>query len=348
MTSFEPALLPDAEKLELCTGLLQEFGVTRWRRTEKGELIHSCPIPGAHANGDRNPSASLNYKKLAFRCLGCGARGGLLWFMAVCRGEDAEAVREWLSSATGTGGHVMDSERLLEVLEGLMAPDAPPPPIPAFSTTVLDPWTRWPIHHPYMTEPAPDGRGCPAETLTRFRVGYAEEYYMGRHVPTQERIVIPIYWNGDLVGWQARRLDPDDEPKYKNSVDFPGERVIFNHHRLDEALVVESPLSVLRHHHHMPELLSTLGAGVSDAQIRHLHRYQRVIIWFDNDPAGWEATERVGGALLPFTDVWAVMNPYAADPADLDDSTAEEVRQGAVPFVIWNRPNELKEWRNAA
>lgn len=343
---FEPSLLPDSEKRELCEGLLREFGVTRWRVNEKkGEMIHSCTVPGAHANGDKNPSASINYRKLAFRCLGCGSRGGLLWWMATCRGEDAESVRSWLSSTTGTGGHVMELARLLEVLDAITAPAAPPPAIPAFAATTLDPWTRWPIHHPYLTDPEPDGRACRPETLDHFQIGYAPEYFMGRDVPTQERIVIPLFWRGELVGWQARRLAPWDEPKYKNSVDFPGERVVYNHHGFLGAVVVESPLSVLRHHHHVPIMLSTFGAGVSPNQIRLLHRYSKIILWFDNDKAGWEATEQVGSELLDFCDVWAVQSPWDADPADLPDSTVEELIGDAVPFVVWERPTALEEWK---
>lgn len=342
---FEPALLPDDEKRELCESLLREFGVTRWRVTKYGEMIHSCPIPGAHRNGDRNPSASLNFKKLTFNCLGCRSHGGLLWFIGTCRGgEDAEGVRDWLSGATGTGGHVMELGRLLEILDAIAAPSAPPPPIPSFAPQMIESWTRWPIHHPYMTDPAPDGRGCAPETLTEFRVGYADEYFMGRDVPTQERIVIPLFWKGDLVGWQARRLAPWDEPKYKNSPDFPRDRVIYNHHGFLSAVVVESPLSVLRHYHHMPNMCSTLGAEVTEVQQRLLHRYSKIILWYDNDEAGWGSTEALGEALLPFCDVWAVENPWKADPADLPDSTVEELIGQAVPFVVWERPKSLAEW----
>lgn len=345
-TIFEPALLPDHEKRELCESLLREFGVTRWRVNEKhGEMIHSCPIPGGHRNGDRHPSASINYRKLCFRCLGCGARGGLLWLIATMRGEDAQGVRDWLSGATGTGGHVMELGRLLAVVDALMAPEAPPPPIPAYSVSALAPWRGWRMQHPYLTDPRPEGRGCPAETLERFQVGYAPEYVMGEHRPTQERIVIPLFWRGELVGWQARRLAPWDEPKYHNSVDFPAERVIYNYLADRTAVVVESPLSVLRHAHHVPGICSTYGAGISQRQIELLHRYDRVVLWLDNDDAGWTATRQVGDALLPFSDVWAVQSPYDADPADLDDSTAEELIRQAVPYVVWERPESLVEWK---
>jgi hypothetical protein len=338
VSDFEPAQLPDGEKQHLCEELLREFGVTAWRETGKGELIHSCPIPGAHANGDRNPSASLNYKKLTFNCFGCGSRGGLLWFLATCRGEGAEGVRAWLEGATGTGGQVMDTARLLEILEAYEQPSAKPPPIPRYSEHVLKPWT-WDFMHPYMTHP--EYRGCPEETCWKFKVCYAEQYPMGPNRPSQERIVLPLFWRGELVGWQARRLDEDDEPKYTFSPDFPRDRTVYGLHGLARAVVVESPLSVLRHHHHVPEILSTFGSQVTETQQRALHRYDDLVLWFDNDAAGWKATERVGAALQDFVNVWAVDSPYDADPADLDDETTEELIARAVPFSIWERPSEL-------
>lgn len=348
MTStFEAALLPDAEKRQLCEGLLAEFGVRISRVTPKGELIHSCPIPGGHNNGDRNPSASLNYRKLCFRCLGCGARGGLLWFVATCRGEDSGQARDWLSGATGTGGQEMDLSTLLRVLEGIQEGPSAPPPIPVYSLDALRPWTSWERHHPYLTEreeiaPGLVGRGIPEQTLDAFKVGYAPEYSMGVGRPTQERVVVPLIWRGELVGWQARRIVPWDDPKYKFSPEFPRERVIFNyHHSYSAALVVESPFSVLRHHHHRPEILSTFGAAVTDTQLRLLERYDHLALWFDNDAAGWEATERVGVALGRYADIWVVPSPFDADPADLPDDLVEELLRDMVPFSTWERPTEL-------
>lgn len=343
---FEPGLLPDGEKRELCETLLREFGVTRWRSTDSGEMIHSCPIPGGHRNGDRNPSASLNYKKLTFNCLGCGSKGGLLWWMATCRGTGAEEVREWLSGATGTGGHTMELGRLMEILDALEAPEAKPEPIPNYAASILAPWTGWDHQHPYLTETGwiagleTYGRACPPETLDRFGIGYCDEYF-----DKTERIIIPLYWRGKLVGWQARRIAPWDEPKYKFSPSFPRDRTLYNYHS-DPALavVVESPLSVLRHAHHLPQICSTFGAEVTETQIRLLHRYNNVLLWFDNDDAGWKATQQVGRELQSFCDVWAVESPWDADPAELDDRTTEELTARAVPFSVWEPPTELLPW----
>jgi hypothetical protein len=335
--SFEQSLLPDSEKEHLARELLAEFGVTGIRHSaERGELIHSCCLPGGrHKNGDRNASASLNYRKLTYSCFGCGGHGGLLWFIAVCRGEDGDAAREWLNGATGSGGHVMELTKLLALLDALAAHQRPErAPIPRFDPATLDPWD---FRHPYMTEV----RGCHPDTLARFRVGYAHDYFGG-----PGRIIIPQFWKGDLVGWQARALYPGDSPKYKNSVEFPRHQTLYNPHQDDTAVIVESPLSVLRHHHHQSRLMATFGAQVTDEQRRLLHRHRRVLLWFDNDDAGWGATTAVADALLAHTQVWVIDSRWAADPADMTDDVVDRLIDDAVPYAIWSPPRALDEWKD--
>lgn len=332
-------MLDDGTKEQLCRDLLAEFGVTHVKATAKGELIHSCPLPfGQHRNGDRNPSASLNFRKLTFNCLGCGSSGGLLWFIAALKGETTEGARDWLNAQTGLGQTVMDLDVLLKILDKMYAGyQDDRPPIPRYSPQVLKPWT-WNLFHPYMTDPPPDGRGIPESTLEHFRIGYAEEYFDGT-----ERIIFPLFWQGELVGWQARRMDGRGHDKYRNSPDFPRERAIYNYDNgnRNEAIVVESPASVLSKFHCLPAMQATFGAKVTDDQIRLLHRYPIVTLWFDNDEAGWNATRRVSEELARHTIVNVVDSPYAADPAEVDDETAARLVRDAVPSVLWSPPTTL-------
>lgn len=343
---FEATLLDDNAKEDLCRALLAEFGVTHIRKTPKGELIHSCCLPlGAHKNGDRNPSASLNYKKLTYRCLGCGSKGGLIWFIATCRGEESEQAWDWLQSETGLGKTVMELPTLLRMIEQMYTPDKLQlPPIPVYAEQVLNPWT-WPTFHPYLTDGMPEfgfaGRHIPEDTLRKFRIGYAPDYY----VDHSERVIIPVWWNGDLVGWQARYIVADGHSdKYRNSPDFPKDQVIYNHHGGSTAIVVESGLSLLRHWHHQPDLLCTFGANISEIQLRLLQRYEHVVLWLDNDEAGWKGTRQAGDALDHYTQVWTVPYDYAADPADFPDELVDELLESRQPYSLWAPPTELRPW----
>lgn len=340
MTTFAPALLPDVEKENLCRSLLDEFGIDVIRSMQD-ELIHACPF-GSHKDQQRNPTASLNYHKLTFHCLGCGAKGGLLWFIARLRGEDQNQARQWLSKETGHDGHVMELANLLRFFDALYGEQSKDPePIPSFSPSVLNPWR---IIHPYMTDsPQDGGRGVPESTYLHFQVGYASNYSMGPGQPDSERIIIPHFWEGTLVGWQSRRLFDDGTPKYKNSPNFPKDSTLYNFpSSRDRIVLVESPLSVLRRFDSVPDMSASFGATVTDAQIRLLQSFSTVILWMDNDNAGWSAVSAIGEKLMAHTNVLVVENPYAADPADdLSESTIQALIDSAVPYSVWQPPTSL-------
>lgn len=340
--SFVQGSLPEGQKRQLCLDLLAEFGARNITERSNGELIHSCCLPiGNHRNGDKNPSASLNYSKLTYMCLGCGNSGGLLWMIAVCRGEDSEQARHWLETATGTEGGTLDLASVLQLIEEICAPRTViRQPIPRYDPSILDPW-RHGMFHPYLTDGVPEmgveGRGIPGETLRHFDVGYDTR---------TDRITIPVWWKGSLVGWQARRVCDADEPKYKSSPELPKSQILFNYQRSPHYLVVESPFSVLRHWHHQPLMTATFGAEVTAGQQRLLHNADRVVLWFDNDKAGWKATRDVGDALVAYTSVFAVDNPYDADPADLPDPVVDRLVEAAIPYAVWKPPSELQRWRS--
>lgn len=328
---FTEASLSDVEKERLCRDLLSEFGAANVRKMNQ-ELIHSCVLPfGQHRNGDRNPSARLNYKKLTYICSGCGNSGGLLWFIGVCRGLTTPQAKSWLTKQVKTGG--LEGEDGLAALlryfdEIWSSEDSGPPPLPRMDARVLTPWL---LIHPYLTEI----RGIPEENLIRFSVGYD---------PVKDRIVVPHFWKGNLVGWQTRRLMNDGTPKWQSSPDFPKSETIFNYNRDVAAVVVEAPLSVVSKCHVVEGLEATFGATIPDRQIRYLARHPKVTLWFDNDPAGWKATREVGKALLNYAPVWVVDNPWAADPADMDDQTVVDLIAKAIPFSAWQEPKTLERW----
>jgi hypothetical protein len=80
----------------------------------------------------------------------------------------------------------------------------------------------------------------------------------------------------------------------------------------------------------------------------------------DNDPAGWKATTghwvEVPGSrrkqwvpglielLEPYCEVWVVDSPWAADPADMDDRTVDDLIANAVPGALWEPPAMLLCW----
>ena len=328
------------ERRQLCLDVLDEVGAQNV--SERGhELYHSCLLPwGNHANGDRNPSASVNYEKMVGGCYVCGG-GGWLWWIAAVRGlESSGEARDWVMAKAGPEhlDTLSDLFAYLDSLEASVAEIVTPPPV--YDPQVL---TKWMKIHPYMTE----HRHIPMETMIANMIGYGvinvrigDNEWVDSH-----RIVIPHFFEGKLYGWQSRRLNASDgTPKYLSTPDMPKDSTLFNFRKdPGDCVIVESPMTVLRHAHHA-SLMATFGAAVTDKQMDVMLRTgaKRVILWFDNDTAGWNATETVGEELMKRTVVYAVQCPYEGDPADLDDEAFDEVLTTCVvPFALWVRPKEL-------
>lgn len=317
--------LPLEDRADLCRALLEELGVTDIRHNPiTHELVHGCLVSDYHRDQQKNPTASLNYDKGLFHCLGCQASGTLAWFIAVVKGTSSEEARSWIASRTG----VDDEERfslLIRHFDQMFAGEKKRyEPIPVYSPRMLEQWEV--DSHWYLED-----RGISGENIKRFRLGYD---------PKEDGIVIPHFWKGDLVGWQIRYLSPRRN-KYGSTPSFPKRRTLFNYQRSDRAVVVEAPISAVKHEgeHHFE---ATIGAAVTDDQLRLLERHDDVVLWMDNDHAGWRATHKIANYLMNRVNVWVVDSPFRGDPADLPGEVVNRMlsnRTLVVPYVAWRQPH---------
>lgn len=339
------AALPDDHKAQLAQDVLDALGVTV-KRQIRDELIIPCPVGAFHNDQERNPTAALNYSKLLFHCLGCEASGTILWLIATVRGDTTiDQAREWLLGEAGLT-RAVGLPDMLSFFDALYTPKARPP-MPVYSDRMLE---RWEGIDGYIL----DDRQIPITTAVRMRLCTDPDGYVDRQ-RTGPRAVIPHYWDGKLVGWQSRRLPCADPtaPKYLSTPAFPRDETIYGYHwHRREVVVVESPMSQLRHQHHQP-MEATFGFVVTDLQIQHLVKGRNRLIWFmDNDPAGWQAVEgrTHNGRFFPgaperasrWCENWVVENPFDADPADMPDEMVDLlVKEYAVPWQVWQRPKAL-------
>jgi DNA primase len=317
--------LSKTERSRFAEDVMATVGVSSWKEVGGDEWVHSCPDPfRLHAHGDRHPSASLSISKGLWHCHGCGNGGTVAWLIAVCTQVDL-ASAERKVAALGPDG--TDLAEMLAYLDRLWDRQPETYTMPTYSLRVLEPWVS--VVHPYLTEI----RHVSVEAVVKFLVGFDDR---------TNRIVIPHFWEDRLVGWQSRRLSNDGSPKYLSTPGMPKDRTVFNYQRrAPEALVVESPMSVLVRDDH-PCVEATFGASVTDRQVRLLARHDRVVLAMDNDPAGWEATKVVGEALSAYTSVWVVSNPWDADMADLSSEQFARVYDARVPYSIWTPPSVLE------
>lgn len=349
--------MPEDARRELLLKLLDQAGAVSVRVNDSnGEIIHGCLLtPGAHDDQVASPTASINYRTLAGSCFGCGAKGGLRWFVGTVLHTDDAGARQWLAAHGVAEGGTMATSALLAAVSSAYASRKAvtrPEPIPTYHHSALAPFAH---PHPYWTDPlAPPGlegggRGIDPATVAAYHLGYD---------PATDRVVIPHWWRGQLVGWQKRPAGPvpDGVPKYQNSPSFPRSATLFHlRENVEELMLVESVMSVLKHAHAMNDIAASFGAWLNHDQIAaivRLPRLRRVIVWPDNDRKGWDAFD--GGRnprdslimrLSRYVPVFYVASPFGGDPADLDTSVAVAMReQWTQPAMLWKRPEHLFCW----
>ena len=300
------------------------------------EIIHSCLLDRVdrhHNNGDSHPSASCNVEKKLYVCYGFW--GGTL-FHLIQKLEDKSSFAEivpllspMLSEST------VEPDKFAEEIEKLLSdPDHRRTAFPSYSDRVLAPWA---FVHPWLYE-----RGVDADTASRLQIGWREQ---------DNRIIIPHFWDGNLVGWQARAIPPrpgqwpgtpQPQPKYRNSPGFPKSDTLYYDNSRDfpsggTVLVVESPFSVIRAVSLGLEVpvVATFGAKVSSVQSRILAEFDEVIIWSDPDPAGASMRRSLSESLYRHCVVKVVEPDPEMDLADYPTLSSVEAKLAeAVPAAI--------------
>jgi DNA primase len=125
----------------------------------------------------------------------------------------------------------------------------------------------------------------------------------------RDRLMIPIHdLQGRVVGFGGRTLT-DEQPKYLNSPEtelFDKGKLLFALDKAraaiakqDQAVVVEGYFDVIAlHNAGITNVVASMGTALSSAQVRQLLRYtesKRIVLNFDADKAGNQATERAVG-----------------------------------------------------
>ena len=303
------------------------------------EVIHSCLLDRVdrhHNNGDQNPSASCNLDRKLYVCYSYW--GGDL-FHLIMKMENRSSFSEIVpilapflgDSTTEPDTFAAEAETLMAAF--LASPGGYAADLPAYSDRVLAPWA---FVHPYLHE-----RGIDSETVSRLQIGWRED---------DNRIIIPHFWDGKLVGWQARAVPEraglwpgtaNQHPKYKSTSGFPKADTLYYDHSKPfptrgSVVVVESPLSVIKAASvglKIP-VLATFGAKVSSTQVKMLADYDEVTIWADDDTAGTLMSRRLARELRRNTRVWVVEPDLGKDMADYETATAMEDKiLSAVPAV---------------
>lgn len=291
------------------------------------ELIHSCLLDRVkphHSNGDEKPSAACNIDKKTYVCYSMGYGCDLFHLAQQLEGNGPENFTDTLTAIGGClRGSTLEGISFKAELEKTFTPTVvATASLPTYFPSVLDAWTK--CDHPLWGE-----RGITEEAKEQLRLGYN---------PVDERLIFPVFWHGDLVGWQRRATLPGQEPKYKNSWGFPKSETLYHYDeacRYPRVCVVESPMSVAKAVSlGIPNVVGTHGAKVSQDQFDALKCFEMVYLWFDRDSAGIQAERKMAEALYRHTDVMIVEPDWKRDMGDASYDEIEAKIATATPAAI--------------
>ncbi|MEQ8764486.1 MAG: DNA primase [Planctomycetota bacterium] len=321
-----------------------------------------CPF-----HQEKTPSFHVRADRQFYHCFGCNAGGDVIRFVQefdkLTFGEALEtlAARAGIQiekRRPGSGPDTSQSGRLTKVLDFACR---------FYEKQLTSDTGR--VAREYL-----DGRGLGEDIAQRFRLGYAppgwdnllrlatrkgvqpkELEAAGLVTPRQEgsgyydrfrgRLMFPIFdvTGQRVVGFGARALSSEDNPKYLNSPEgplFSKRRLLYglNHARAQftaekPPLVVEGYTDVLAAHQAgFGQAVATLGTALTPEHARLLKRYgQAAVLVFDGDTAGVKAAER-GSEVFARADleIRVALLPGGQDPCDLltkDGGAAEFERE---------------------
>ncbi len=336
----------------------------------------ACPF-----HNEKTPSFVVNPETQTWRCFGSCADGGDIFsFAQKYHGwEFREALHEL---AVVAGVEVQQQSEAqqqqaarLDALRGLLQ-------------TAADFYHEQLGQNPAVLNYARERRGFSAETLATYGIGYAPQGWqatldyltnLGHNVDDlievglvkrsengreydyfRNRLIIPIRdERGRVIGFGARALADEDNPKYLNSPQTPlfdKSRVLFGLDRAKRALrdtetavIVEGYMDVIQAHQAgFMNVVAQMGTAMTETQLKTLSpRWaKKIVLALDADAAGQNATMRslevARDALkADYTgklsvDMRILQIPDAKDPDDLIRETPQDwppLVEAALPVV---------------
>src|SRR5690625_1308199 len=311
-------------------------------------FVALCPF-----HDEKTPSFSVAQEKQIFHCFGCKKGGNVITFLMEIENFTFQQAVQFLAERSGIQLPVSSfqqgtSEVDKEQTDVLVAYEW----LTRFYHHLLKFSKEGKVALQYLKQ-----RGITDETIDTFKLGYAptaselttkfllkkgfEKQFLihqglltvhesgAVHDPFRGRIIFPIRNHiGKTIAFGGRTIQ-DGQPKYINSSEsklFQKNKLLYNfdlarkHARQKRSLILfEGQMDVITAYQAgVKYTIATLGTALTSYQARLLNRYvQEVIICYDADDAGLEATYRAANLLRQYRhDVRIVHLPDGYDPDD--------------------------------
>ena len=182
---------------------------------------------------------------------------------------------------------------------------------------------RFCVPSPFMIN-----RGFSKKVLNEFYIGAcfnAKDFLVNR-------TVVPMFYNGIIIGWSARAHNPQAKSKWVHSKGLPRSQYLYNMDSIqDSVIITEGPLDAIKvSDAGYTSCAAVLGSHLNNGQAEILKQKQvkKVILLFDNDEAGQKATSQSIKKLSDFEVV--VPKISGADPGDMD---TEQLKKELQEFL---------------
>lgn len=225
----------------------------------------------------------------------------------------------------------LDLRDLLEEEDEIALP--PEPKVTTFPFDFYGP------EHPLFADGARylHGRGMNIDHVRTYDIRYCPAYTQGSMKRSDRRVIFPVKIDGELIGWQARLIDPSEHvtedgrvfkiPKILTSESLrdTGARFLMFQDRLKASghcVLAEGPVSAIKAHLCGGNVAS-MGKAVTERQLETVlsSGIKKVYLALDRDAA--EDATRLLHLLPEEIEVFLLLPPAHRD--DLGDATQEEV-----------------------
>lgn len=364
--------------------------IQQYAPLKKAGRHYKAPCP---FHSEKTPSFTVNPDTQTWRCFGACAEGGDIFSFAMKQHgwNFSEALQE-LGRAAGVEVRKQSPEQKHQSVRQDQ--------LRAALNEAADIYHRWLTQTPEGADTlryAREKRGFTDETISRFKVGYAPPGWQttseelkrlgfaeadlidagllvkndaGRvYERFRNRLMIPIRdERGRVIGFGARALDPDDNPKYLNSPQtavFDKSRTLFGLDTAKSAIresgvavIVEGYMDAVQAQQAgFHNVVAQMGTALTESQLKLLApRYaSKIILALDSDAAGQNATMRslevarnvlVDGMNRRLEAEFFILRvPGAKDPDDFIRENPSEWQilvDNATPAVEYIIDNELE------
>lgn len=277
-------------------------------KQSKNNYVGKCPYWG---HDDSNPSFSIDTVTGKFQCFSCNKGGeSLVTLMMNCENLTKEEVIEKLNPDKRVRED-WDYKRLRQTIDKAQEYMSNIVNAGSSADPIFQSITKW------LRDYFSIKRKMNIDVIRRYKIGLyhislvdymKEEGFTDKDLkranllsenglPFHNRIMLPIISNDQVIGWSARAIKKNQEPKYLTLINtkyYPKDKFLWGYDKAkhyDEVVLTEGIFDSIKMNETGHPSVCTLGTAISEENIKQLKIFKTIGLMLDSDNPGQEATE---------------------------------------------------------